>query len=61
MNPSEKRARLLADAEAHQKAAYYLIDHVARSDDKYLAEAAMKLAKALQKRALDFKQKEDQL
>jgi len=44
VNDMERKLVFQANAEALLKASYFLIDHVARSDDEHIALAARKLA-----------------
>ena len=52
---------LIAKAEAHQRAFYYLMNHVKRSDDIDLAKAAEELALNLQKKASHYRKKAEDL
>lgn len=61
MRDLRQKLKLQANAEANQRASYYLLNHVARSDDEYLAAAAKKLAETLQKRGQQYKIKADSI
>lgn len=46
------KMRLYANAEANQRAAYFLMNHVVRDDNHLIVAAAKRLAFNLQKRAI---------
>lgn len=52
----EKKKRLGAMAEAHERVFYYLMNSVARADDEYLAEAAKELANEHKQHGLSFRE-----
>lgn len=52
----EKKKRLAALAEAHERVFYYLMNSVARADDEYLAEAAKELANEHQQHGLRLRE-----
>lgn len=56
-----KHQKLLANAEANQRASYFLTNHVTRSDDPHVAQAAKELANILQRKANNYRKKANEL
>lgn len=51
---TDQKEKLLAKADAYTKAAYFLYNHVVRSDDSLVSAAAHELADGLKKSAAEF-------
>ena len=51
---TDKKEELLAKADAYSKAAYFLYNHVVRSDDLLVGAAAQELADELKKSAAEL-------
>lgn len=49
-----QKNELLAKSDAYTKAAYFLYNHVVRSDDSLVSAAAQELADGLKKSAAEF-------
>lgn len=60
-NKTQIKNKLLANAEANQRAAYFLINHVARDSNDDVVNAAKHLSSALRKRAAAYLKKVETL